>query len=140
MSAPDGTVFASNRAGIQIKGFAQGNLVLNNRISGHAGTALARTGGTGTEHASVASRVTSPTAPSRSRLCLARSTAIGASTVREWWSTISRDTTLAGNDFQDSLSSMTGILVDNGVQNTVIVSRRTGVQDSGSGTMVVAIP
>jgi hypothetical protein len=41
MSAPDGTVFAPNSGGIQIKGLAQGNLVLNNRIRGHAGTALA---------------------------------------------------------------------------------------------------
>jgi hypothetical protein len=41
MSAPDGTSFAQNSAGIEIKGFARGNLVLNNRIRGHAGTAMA---------------------------------------------------------------------------------------------------
>jgi hypothetical protein len=41
MSAPDGTVFAATSGGIQIRGFAQGNSVLNNRISGRARAALA---------------------------------------------------------------------------------------------------
>jgi hypothetical protein len=41
MSAPDGTVFGSNSAGIMILGFAQGNAVLNNRIRGRARAALA---------------------------------------------------------------------------------------------------
>jgi hypothetical protein len=41
MSAPDGTVFGASSAGITIGGFAQGNSVLNNRIRGRAGAALA---------------------------------------------------------------------------------------------------
>lgn len=41
MSAPDGTVFAAASGGIQIRGFAQGNSVLNNRIRGRARAALA---------------------------------------------------------------------------------------------------
>jgi hypothetical protein len=40
MSAPDGTTFGANSAGIMITGFAQGNAVLNNRIRGHARAAL----------------------------------------------------------------------------------------------------
>jgi hypothetical protein len=41
MSAPEGTVFGASSAGIQIRGFAQGNSVLNNRIRGRARAALA---------------------------------------------------------------------------------------------------
>ena len=41
MSAPEGTVFGANSAGIEIRGFAQGNSVLNNRIRGRARAALA---------------------------------------------------------------------------------------------------
>jgi hypothetical protein len=41
MSAPDGTVFGASSAGITIGGFAQGNSVLNNKIRGRAGAALA---------------------------------------------------------------------------------------------------
>jgi hypothetical protein len=41
MSAPDGTVFGATSAGIAIRGFAQGNSVLNNRLRGSAGAALA---------------------------------------------------------------------------------------------------
>jgi hypothetical protein len=41
MSAPGGTVFGPNNAGIEIKGFAQGNSVLNNRIQGSGSAALA---------------------------------------------------------------------------------------------------
>ena len=41
MSAQEGTVFGSSSAGIGIKGFAQGNSVLNNRIRGRARAALA---------------------------------------------------------------------------------------------------
>ena len=41
MSAPEGTVFGSAGAGIEIRGFAQGNSVLHNRIRGHARAALA---------------------------------------------------------------------------------------------------
>jgi hypothetical protein len=41
MAAPDGTVFGATSAGISIGGFAQGNSVLNNRIRGRAGAALA---------------------------------------------------------------------------------------------------
>ena len=40
MSAPQDAVFASNSAGIQIGGPAQGNAVLNNRIRGRAAAAL----------------------------------------------------------------------------------------------------
>jgi hypothetical protein len=40
MSGPEGTVFAANSAGIEIRGFAHGNSVLNNRIRGHANAAL----------------------------------------------------------------------------------------------------
>jgi hypothetical protein len=36
MSAAHGTVFADLSAGIEMKGFAQGSLVLNNRIRGRA--------------------------------------------------------------------------------------------------------
>jgi hypothetical protein len=41
MSAPEGTVFAANSAGIEIRGFARGNAVLNNKIRGRANAALA---------------------------------------------------------------------------------------------------
>jgi hypothetical protein len=41
MWAPEGTVFGDNSAGIDIRGFAQGNVVLNNRIRGRARAALA---------------------------------------------------------------------------------------------------
>jgi hypothetical protein len=40
MPAPEGTTFGANSAGIMITGFAHGNMVLNNRISGHARGAL----------------------------------------------------------------------------------------------------
>jgi hypothetical protein len=40
MSAAEGTVFAASSAGIVIRGFAQGNSVLNNRLRGRAGVAL----------------------------------------------------------------------------------------------------
>jgi hypothetical protein len=41
MSAPEGTVFDTNSAGIEVRGFVQGNSVLNNKIRGRAGAALA---------------------------------------------------------------------------------------------------
>ena len=41
MSAPEDTVFGAASAGIQVRGFAQGNSVLNNRIRGRARAALA---------------------------------------------------------------------------------------------------
>ena len=41
LPAPEGTDFDSNSAGIDIRGFAQDNLVLNNRIQGRARAALA---------------------------------------------------------------------------------------------------
>jgi Right handed beta helix region len=47
MSAPEGTVFGANSAGIEIRGIAQGNMVMNNRIRGRARAALAVTGTTG---------------------------------------------------------------------------------------------
>ena len=47
MSAPEGTVFGANSAGIEIRGFAQGNSVLNNRIRGRARAALAVLGQNG---------------------------------------------------------------------------------------------
>jgi hypothetical protein len=40
MSAPEGTVFGSESAGIMIEGFAYGNAVMNNRIRGRARAAL----------------------------------------------------------------------------------------------------
>jgi hypothetical protein len=40
MSAPEGTVFGPDSAAIAIRGFAQGNIVLNNKIRGHARAAL----------------------------------------------------------------------------------------------------
>jgi hypothetical protein len=40
MEAPEGTVFGPGSAGIDIRGFAQGNVVLNNRVRGHARAAL----------------------------------------------------------------------------------------------------
>lgn len=41
MSAPESAVFGTNSAGIEIRGFAQGCVVLNNRIRGRARAALA---------------------------------------------------------------------------------------------------
>ena len=41
MSAPEGTVFGTLSAGIEIRGFAQDNVVANNRIRGRARAALA---------------------------------------------------------------------------------------------------
>jgi len=41
MQAPEGAVFGAYSAGIEIRGFAQGNVVLNNRIRGRARAALA---------------------------------------------------------------------------------------------------
>ena len=43
MSPPEGTVFGDLSAGIDIRGFAQGNVVLNNRIRGRGRAALAVT-------------------------------------------------------------------------------------------------
>jgi hypothetical protein len=40
MSAPEGTVFGDDNAAIKIKGFAGGNVVLNNRIRGRARAGL----------------------------------------------------------------------------------------------------
>jgi hypothetical protein len=40
MSAPEGTVFGANSAGIEIRQFAQSNVVVNNRIRGRARAAL----------------------------------------------------------------------------------------------------
>jgi hypothetical protein len=40
MSAPEGTVFGPNSAGIAIEGASQGNLVSNNRIRGRATAGL----------------------------------------------------------------------------------------------------
>ena len=48
MSAPEGTIFGANSAGIDVRRFAEGNVVMNNRIRGRARAALAavaRTGG-----------------------------------------------------------------------------------------------
>jgi hypothetical protein len=41
MSAVEGTVFGANSAAIEIRGYAQGNSALNNRIRGRARAALA---------------------------------------------------------------------------------------------------
>jgi hypothetical protein len=41
MSPPEGTAFGALRAGVEMRGFAQGNVVLNNRIRGRARAALA---------------------------------------------------------------------------------------------------
>jgi hypothetical protein len=41
MTASRNTVFGANSAGIEIRGLAQGNVVLNNRIRGRAGSGLA---------------------------------------------------------------------------------------------------
>jgi hypothetical protein len=41
MSPPEGTAFGPDSAGIAIRGFAQGNVVLNNRIRGRARAAVA---------------------------------------------------------------------------------------------------
>ena len=41
MSAPESAVYGANSAAIEIRGLAQGNVVLNNRIRGRARTALA---------------------------------------------------------------------------------------------------
>jgi hypothetical protein len=40
MSAPNGTMFTPNSAGIEIRGYAQGASVLNNRMKGRARAAL----------------------------------------------------------------------------------------------------
>jgi len=51
MEAPEGTVFDDNSLAIDVRGFAQGNVVANNRIRGRAGVALSVssfTPGTGT--------------------------------------------------------------------------------------------
>jgi hypothetical protein len=40
MSAPEGTVFGANSAGIEIRQFAESNVVANNRIRGRARAAL----------------------------------------------------------------------------------------------------
>jgi hypothetical protein len=44
MSAPEGTVFGTESAGIEIRGTAQGNVALNNRIRGRASFALSVVG------------------------------------------------------------------------------------------------
>jgi hypothetical protein len=41
MTAPDNAVFGSNSAAIEIRGYAQGSVVLNNRVRGRARAALA---------------------------------------------------------------------------------------------------
>jgi hypothetical protein len=44
MSAPEGTVFGTGSAGIEIRGYGQGNVILNNRIRGRARAALSVAG------------------------------------------------------------------------------------------------
>ena len=59
MSAPEGTVFGVDSAGIQVRGFAQGNVVQGNRIRGRARAALAAdryAGGTPANNAFVLNR------------------------------------------------------------------------------------
>jgi hypothetical protein len=41
MSAPEGVEFGTNSAGIEIRGYAEGIVVVNNKIRGHARSALA---------------------------------------------------------------------------------------------------
>ena len=48
MTAADGTVFGANSAGIEVRGPAAGNMVLNNRIQGRARAALALVNSGGT--------------------------------------------------------------------------------------------
>lgn len=40
MTAPEGTVFGANSAAIEIRGFAQGNMIFNNQIRGRARAAF----------------------------------------------------------------------------------------------------
>jgi hypothetical protein len=40
LSAPDGTVFSPNSAGIEVRGYVQKCYVLNNRVKGRAGAPL----------------------------------------------------------------------------------------------------
>jgi hypothetical protein len=59
MSAPEATVFGVDSAGIQVRGFAQGNVVQGNRIRGRARAALAAdryAGGTPSNNAFVLNR------------------------------------------------------------------------------------
>jgi hypothetical protein len=48
MQAPEGAVFGANSAGIEIRGLAQDNVVLNNKVRGRARAALSVVGGGGT--------------------------------------------------------------------------------------------
>jgi hypothetical protein len=98
MSAPDGSAFSATSAGIQIRGFAQGNSVLNNRLRGRASAALA---------------------------------------VNVQNAGIPGNNTFVANDLQGFMPSLAQIVVDVGVTNTVIVGRQNGVQDQGSGTVVI---
>jgi hypothetical protein len=98
MSAPASTTFISGSAGIRIRGIAQLNSVVNNRIRGSAAAALA---------------------------------------VLDQNATIPGSNTFIGNDLQGWQSSTAEILVDAGVTGTVIVGHQNGIEDHGSGTVVV---
>ena len=100
MSAPEGTVFGAGGAGIQIRGFAHGNSVLNNRIRGRSRAALAvidQNGG------------------------------------------IPGNNSFFANDLDDFQSLLADIFIDRDVTNTVVIGRRAGVEDHGTGTVVVPI-
>jgi hypothetical protein len=66
-----------------------------------------------------------------------RGSAEAALSVLDQTGNIPGNNMLIGNDLQGFQSSLTDILIDAGVTDTVIVGHQSYVEDSGSGTTVV---
>ena len=99
MSPPEGVLFGDFSAGIDIRGFAHGNIVGNNIIRGRA-------------RAAVAVDVFNGRIPSNTKVVL--------------------------NRFDDFDASVAGVIVGNGVSDTLIVGQKGTINDHGSNTMILA--
>ena len=98
MSSPDSTVFGPNSAATEIRGFAQGNSVLNNRILGRGLAALSlidQNGG------------------------------------------MPGNNTFTSNDVSGFQPSTADVFVDAGATSTIVTGNQAGIEDHGSGTVVV---
>lgn len=100
MLPPDGVRFGAFSAGIDIRGFAQGVVVGNNRIRGRA-------------RAAVAVDVSNGGSP--------------------------RNTAFILNHFDDLEASVPGVVVGNGVRDTLIVGEKGTVDDHGIHTVILPI-
>ena len=98
MSPPDGVLFGDFSAGIDIRGFAHGNVVANNIIRGRA-------------RAAVAMDVFSGDVPANTAFVL--------------------------NRFDDFDASVAGVVVGNGVSDTLMLGQKGIVNDQGINTVIL---